>query len=81
MDISGPCTHIVRSLIAGETIVFECLPIMMQMNEALDIGRRRERRALSAEGDDTLVGRSTGGPTLARTSPIDVPSSSSSCAA
>ena len=56
MDMSGPYISVVRSLIGGEKIVFDRFHIMMHMNEAVDLVRRRENRALRADGDDTLVG-------------------------
>jgi transposase len=56
MDMSGPYISLVRSLIGGEKIVFDRFHIMMHMNEAVDLVRRRENRALRAGGDDALVG-------------------------
>lgn len=43
-------------MIGGEKIVFDRFHIMMHMNEAVDRVRRRENRALRADGDSTLVG-------------------------
>lgn len=56
MDMSGPYIGVVRAIIGGEKIVFDRFHIMMHMNQAVDLVRRRENRALRAEGDDTLVG-------------------------
>lgn len=56
MDMSGPYISLVRAVIGGEKIVFDRFHIMKHMNEAVDRVRRRENRALRAEGDDTLVG-------------------------
>ena len=39
-----------------EKIVFERVRILIRMKEAVDIGLRRESRARSADGADTLVG-------------------------
>lgn len=56
MDMSGAYIALVRAAIGGEKIVFDRFHIMMHMNEAVDLVRRRENRALRADGDDTLVG-------------------------
>lgn len=56
MDMSGPYIAVVRRAIGSEKIVFDRFHIMMHMNNAVDLVRRRENRALRADGDDSLVG-------------------------
>jgi transposase len=56
MDMSGPYISVVQSLIGGEKIVFDRFHIMVHMNEAVDVVRRRENRDLRTDGDNTLVG-------------------------
>src|SRR5439155_355985 len=56
MDMWEAYISIVRATIGGEKIVFDRFHIMMHMNDAVDMVRRRENRALRDEGDDRLVG-------------------------
>lgn len=58
MDMWGPYIRIVRAMLpdADDKIVFDRFHIVKHINDAVDIVRRRENRALRAEGDDRLVG-------------------------
>jgi transposase len=56
MDMWEAYISIVRATIGGEKIVFDRFHIMMHMNDAVDMVRRRENRALRDDGDDRLVG-------------------------
>lgn len=48
MDMSDPYIAVVRGAIGGEKIVLDRFHIMMHMNNAVDLVRRRENRALRA---------------------------------
>jgi transposase len=56
MDMWEPYMQIVGAGIGWNKIVFDRFHIMMHMNNAVDLVRRRENRALREEGDDRLVG-------------------------
>lgn len=58
MDMWDPFIRIVSAMLpeADAKIVFDRYHIVAHMNDAVDIVRRRENRALRAEGDDRLVG-------------------------
>jgi transposase len=58
MDMWEPFIRIVSAMLpaANDKIVFDRFHIVKHINDAVDIVRRRENRALRAEGDDRLVG-------------------------
>jgi len=56
MDMWQPYIEMVKALVGPEKIVFDRFHIMMHMNDAVDLVRRRENRMLREEGDDRLVG-------------------------
>ena len=58
MDMWAPYSQLLRSLVDGadDKIVYDRFHIVGHMNEALDQVRRRENKALRADGDDRLVG-------------------------
>jgi transposase len=58
MDMWEPFIGIVSAMLpeADTKIVFDRYHIVAHMNDAVDMVRRRENRALRAEGDDRLVG-------------------------
>ena len=58
MDMWDPFANSVRQHLddAEEKIVFDRFHIMQHMGRAVDTVRKRESRALRAEGDDSLVG-------------------------
>jgi transposase len=58
MDMWDPFIRVGRLILPepDKQIVFDRFHIVSHMNEAVDIVRRRENRALRAEGDERLVG-------------------------
>jgi transposase len=58
MDMSGAFLSRMRALLdePDDKIVFDRFHIVAHMNEAVDKVRRRENKALRADGDDTLTG-------------------------
>ncbi len=58
MDMWAPYAHVFRALVddADDKIVYDRFHIVGHMNEAVDQVRRRENKALRADGDDRLVG-------------------------
>jgi len=58
MDMWEPFISVARMLLPepDQQIVFDRFHIVSHMNDAVDFVRRRENRALRAEGDDRLVG-------------------------
>jgi transposase len=58
MDMWEPYVQSLRTLMpgAGEKIVFDRFHIIGHMNEAVDLVRRRESRALRLDGNNRLVG-------------------------
>jgi transposase len=58
MDMWEPYALVARAVIANadDKIVYDPFHIIAHMNDALDQVRRRENKALRAEGDDRLVG-------------------------
>lgn len=58
MDMWEPYTQIFRVLVddADDKIVYDRFHIVKHMNEAVDQVRRKENKALRADGDDRLVG-------------------------
>lgn len=58
MDMWEPYAQVFRAVVDGadDKIVFDPFHIVAHMNDALDQVRRRENKALRADGDDRLVG-------------------------
>jgi transposase len=58
MDMWEPYVSLVRAMLpeADTKITFDRFHIVSHMNDAVDLVRRRENRALRAEGDERLVG-------------------------
>ena len=58
MDMWAPYAQVFRALVddADDKIVYDRFHIVAHMNEAVDQVRRRENKALRAEGDERLVG-------------------------
>lgn len=56
MDMWKPYIEVVRAAVGADKIVFDRFHIMMHMNDAVDIVRRRENKSLRELGDDRLVG-------------------------
>jgi transposase len=58
MDIWEPYVSVVRAMLpdADDKVTFDRFHIVSHMNDAVDHVRRRENRALRAEGDERLVG-------------------------
>jgi transposase len=58
MDMWAPYATVMRNVVedADTKIVFDRFHIVAHMNHAVDLVRRRENKALRAQGDDRLVG-------------------------
>lgn len=58
MDMWAPYATVLRNVVddADTKIVFDRFHIVAHMNHAVDLVRRRENKALRADGDDRLVG-------------------------
>ena len=56
IDMSAPFIKAIRKLLCNADIVHDKFHISQHLNNAVDLTRRQENKALSAKGDKTLVG-------------------------